>query len=343
MRVLITGATGFVGRAIVEELGKINLEIIRIGKSAEEKNDFAINSFNEYYSADISEYENLRQIENIERIDAVVHAAGLAHQFGNTAAAEFESVNVQGTKNILKLAVKLKAEHFILISSTAVYGIVQSAGNDYSNISEIEINENTVCRPETVYAESKLKAEKAALEECGKHEIALTILRLAPVIGENNVGNNVGNTARLIKAIDEKKFLWVGTGDNFKALIYKKDVARACAMILINKKKETEIFNLAAEPIKMKDFVKIISDELGKPVPRIKIPSKFLHFIFRLNKRFLGVGKIERSAATIEKWLSNDVYSAKKIRRAYGFEPETTMAAALGKQIESYRQSKGVR
>ncbi len=251
MKVLITGANGFVGREIVNELRRLNFNVIRVGRNRATTGDLTLRESNEYFAADISNYKNLSPMEKIGKVDAVIHAAGLAHQFKNIDRKRFEAVNVRGTENVSELAVRLKARQFILISSTAVYGIKNKGEKGGRKLAEIEINEEDECRPETAYAESKLEAEKAARRICEKNGIALTILRLAPVIGENNVGN----AARLTEALDGNKFLWIGDGDNLKTLIYKKDAARACALVLTNKKGGTEIFNLAAEPIKMADFV----------------------------------------------------------------------------------------
>ncbi len=160
----------------------------------------------------------------------------------------------------------------------------------------------------------------------------MTILRLAPVIGEENVGN----AARLVRAIDKRKFIWIGKGENLKTLIYKRDVARAVAVVLMNKTGQLEIFNLAANAITMKEFVGEIEKQLNKSVPNFYIPSGILQTIFLLNKKILDIEKINKLSNTVEKWLSNDVYSARKIKQKYNFEPQTSMAEAVKKQVEWY-------
>lgn len=341
MKVLITGANGFVGREIVSELSARNFEVIQVGgKRSGNENKMLDNSealkAGEILPVDIARYETLLPLENIGRVGAVIHSAGLAHQFKNIERERFEAVNVEGTKNVLRLALKLKAEQFILIGSTAVYGIKKTAANVGQKLSEIEIDETAECRPATVYAESKLEAENAARDICEKNNVALTIFRLAPVVGEDSAGN----TARLIEAIDGNRFLWVGAGQNYKSLIYKRDAARACAAVLPNKKGGTEIFNLAAEPLKMADFVRMIAENLGKSIPPVKIPAAVLELIFRVNRKTFEIKKIDNLAGTIEKWLSDDVYSTGKIADAYGFKAETSIETAVEKQIAAYRTNR---
>jgi nucleoside-diphosphate-sugar epimerase len=322
MKVIVTGAGGFVGKEIVGELLKNNNDVLGIGKTKHSKPPELENKVSsDYFASDITDYKNLTGLEKLENVDAVVHSAGLAHQFGDIEKEKFYKVNVLGTKNIAELAVKIKAGQFILISSTAIYGIKKNS-----------IDEETVCQPETLYAESKLEAENICIEICRQNNLPLTILRLAPVIGENNVGN----AARLVSAIDKKRFVWIGKGENLKTLIYKNDAARAVLKILQNKKAGIEVFNLAAKPVLMKEFVGEIEKQLKKKAPKFYIPSGILQRIFSINKKILGIAKINKISETVEKWLSDDIYSAQKIKKEYNFEAQTSIAEAIEKQVKFY-------
>jgi len=258
----------------------------------------------------------------------------LAHQFGDTKKEQFDAVNVTGTENVLNLGVKLKIKHFILIGSTAVYGVQKSARVIGSNRSIID--ENGVLAPPTLYAESKLSSERVCRRVCEENKIPLTIFRLAPVIGEDNTGN----VARLISAIDKNRFVWVGDGQNLKSLIYKRDVARACVKLLESKKNATEIFNLAAEPVRMKDFVNQIARHLNKKIFPVQIPASIPRMVFDLNAKLFDLKKINKISETVEKWLADDVYAADKIAQAYDFRPTTTIEEAIKKQVDQYIMTK---
>ena len=144
MRVLVTGASGFVGREIVCELKTRGFDVIQM--FGETKRLAA----GEIFSADVADAKSFAEIEKIEPVDAVIHAAGLAHQFDETKREKFWAVNVRGTKNVAGLAVKLKAWQFILIGSTAVYGAEKAAGENREKISEIETDENAESRQQTI-------------------------------------------------------------------------------------------------------------------------------------------------------------------------------------------------
>ncbi len=107
--------------------------------------------------------------------------------------------------------------------------------------------------------------------------------------------------------------------------------------ILTNKTGETEIFNLAAEPIRMKDFVGEIAKHLDKAIPKISISPRFLNMVFQLNTKLFGLKKIYGLSDTVEKWLSDDIYSAKKIEEVYGFKPKFSIAEAIERQVNWYK------
>jgi nucleoside-diphosphate-sugar epimerase len=325
MRILVTGATGFVGKEIVAELLKKNYDVFCLGSSKSKNSDNLPN----FLKADVGDSENLEKIEELKNIDVIIHSAGLAHQFGEVKKEDFWKVNVEGTRNVVALAAKVKAKQFILISSVAVYG------KSRRQKKQIAVDEDFECEPEGFYAQSKLESEKIAREICEKDEkeqIPLTILRLATVIGENDRGN----TARLAKMIDKGKFFWIGKGENYKSLIYKNDVARACLSVLDKKTNETEIFNVTAEPVSMKEIVSEIALQLNRKIPKIYIPGGLLQKTFRAGAKISRIKKISKVSETVEKWLSDDIFSGEKIAFEYGFRAETSIREALGRQVEAY-------
>jgi nucleoside-diphosphate-sugar epimerase len=335
MKILVTGATGFVGKAIVAELLQEKFDIYCLGSQKSENRDDLPN----FYKADVERFESLRNLENLGKIDVLIHTAGLAHQFGKITEENFWKTNVEGTRNTALLAINLKVRHFILISSVAVYGkgAFKKKNSKTATAENINfIDENSICEPDGIYARSKLESEIAAREICEKQQIPLTILRLATVIGEGDRGN----VSRLIKAVDTNRFVWVGTGENYKSLIYKTDVGRACRIVLNKKRAETEIFNLTAEPLKMKQIVGQIASQLKKRIPKFSISAVTLKKLFRLNAWYFRFKKIEKLSETVEKWLSEEVFSGEKIKEEYGFRAETSIVEAIGRQAEFYKNQK---
>lgn len=323
MKVIVIGATGFVGKAIVSELRGNLISVIAVGgpRSAPLQEADGLQSIN---GIDITNSDDMATLENIQNVDAVIHAAGLAHQFGKVTREDLWNVNVAGTEKVARLAQNLAVRHFMLISSVLVYGRGSSRNEVLSEIS--------ICQPEDAYARSKLAGEEIASEICGKAAIPLTILRPAPIIGEGSKGN----FRRLIRLIAKRRFVWLGNGRNRKSLVSVSDVAKACRVVLENKKSESEIFNIAGPPMEMKEIVTEITRSLSLKPSNISIPVTPVRGILKFGTLIFPVNGATRLLNTIEKWISDDIYSAEKIRQQYGFAADSDLKAVIRLEVDWY-------
>ena len=327
-KILITGANGFVGGALLSELQNSG-QFEVFGIVGRKNPAFKLSPAQKIFQADISEYETFRETENLKNIDILIHCAGLAHQFGRIEREDFRKVNVRGTENVCRLAQKIGVRHFVSISSVAVYG-------DYGNQL---IDETFECRPLGFYAESKLESERLAIEFCEKNNLRLTILRPSTVIGEGDRGN----TARLITTIDKNLFFWIGKGINQKSLIYKTDLAKAILKMLESPEESgTEIYNLTAEAVSMSEIVGTISETLQRRPRRLKIPENLLRAFFLVNKTKLSFERLKKLEKTFEKWLSDDIFDGRKFREKFEFCPETKISEALERQVKYYLRQKKI-
>ncbi|HTK37888.1 MAG TPA: NAD-dependent epimerase/dehydratase family protein [Pyrinomonadaceae bacterium] len=317
MKAIVFGASGFVGREIAAQLRQHHFEVIEIyGPCSPIKAQQP-----DRYQTDITDEGQVMSLSDIGKADVVVCAAGIAHRPNSVPKDEFWRVNVKGVENVARLAGKLGACHFVLFSSVLVYG-----NNDGAQ----PVTENSECRPQDIYAKSKLAAEQIATKICLEFSINLTIFRPAPIIG----AGSKGNFARLIKAIANGRFLWVGSGENLKSLVYVGDVARACVEVIERKEPGVEIFNLAAPPVKMKTVVNQIASILNRRVPKFQIPASVaigpLRILASIIPGFSG------SAKTLEKWLANEVYSAVAIGDAYGYDDWTDLPEAISIDVKNW-------
>ena len=315
--VLVTGANGFLGREILFELAGESVNV-----HATDMGDACSDSGIVYEKADITQPENL--IGAIGNPDVVVHAAGLAHIFSPNALSNerFRRINEIGTENVAKASVQVGVRHLILISSVSVYGPYTLGQYD----------ENTPCRPTGPYAISKYAGELRAIEVARRSDMALTILRLATLYGEQDPGN----IKRLIQSIDKWPFLWIGDGRNRKSLLYKGDAARACKMVALSPAKGIRVFNVSGPPCTMREIVYTLSEYLGKrPLPG-RVPA---HLALGLSSSFsrLPIKKLKRVHPTVKKWLAEDVYDTRRFERVFGFTPDVDIEEGLRREVVWYR------
>lgn len=197
MEILVTGANGFLGKAIVNELDP-NHKIYSLSRTS---GDFRVS------------LEREVPLFN-HKFDLVIHAAGKAHSLPKREAErrQFHTVNVIGAENLLKGIEQVGLpEQFVFISSVSVYG--QDSG--------INIDEDQSLGAKDPYGLSKIAAEELIIEWCKKQNVICTILRLPLLVGKNPPGN----LGALLRAIDKGYYLNIGGGKARKSMVLARDVA----------------------------------------------------------------------------------------------------------------------
>jgi len=195
MKILLTGSTGFLGKAIKEIIPVDDL--ITLGR-----HDCNI-------IADISV-----DFPILPPVNYVIHAAGKAHLVPKTEKDkyDFHLINVIGTQNLLKALEHNLPESFLFISSVAVYG--KSTG--------ILINEEEELTAIDSYGKSKIEAERLVKKWCSKNGVRLSILRLPLVVGPNPPGN----LGAMIKGIQKGYYFNIAGGIARKSMVSRIDVAK---------------------------------------------------------------------------------------------------------------------
>lgn len=236
MRILLTGASGFLGRIIAEELK--DHKVIPLSNSGSG------------IRADLS-----CEVPSLPVLDLVIHAAGKAHLVPRTDDEKraFVDVNVNGTRNLLEGLDEIveNIKGFVFISSVSVYG--KSAG--------AMISEKEMLLAEDPYGLSKIEAEKLVIEWCEKHEITFAILRLPLVVGPNPPGN----LKSMIEGIRKGFYFNICGGRAKKSVVLAEDVAG----IILKAAEVGGIYNLTdGYHPSFNELAAEISRQLDKPQPR---------------------------------------------------------------------------
>lgn len=318
---LLTGATGFLGRRIVDHFAAADRRLRCTGRS----DGIELPG---YRPADLC--DTRRVVPLMKDVDTVIHAAGLAHQFGKRQNAKnaFIQNNVRATENVLDAAARSGVEHVVLVSSVSVYGPHGQTGD------------MACCHPEGWYAESKLAAERTATEIASQAAMRLTTLRMATIYGEGDRGN----VRRLLSALRDRRFVWIGSGRNRKSLIHVDDAARACVVAASTKRRERDplikTYNVSAPPCYMRDIVRALEDSLGVTAAPMFLPaSPLLYMAWAADKMTPGFGLTTRLHNTIRKWVRDDVYDGTDFMKDYGFQLEVTLQDGVSREVAWHRRA----
>lgn len=287
-KVLLTGASGFLGQSIQPTLSKIYyMDNLGRGK------DFNI-------CCDLS-----TEVPIMTSIyDIVVHIAGKAHSIPNSdlEIQDFYNVNFEGTKNLcLGLEKAGVPKAFIFISTVAVYGCESG---------EL-INEEHPLNGATPYALSKIKAEQFLVEWAKEHNVILSILRPSLIAGPNPPGN----LGAMINGINSGKYLSINGGKAKKSVVMAQDIANLIPLLI----DKGGVYNVCdSNNPSFRDLELLITTQLGK--------SKPLNLPLWLAKAFglLGdcMGKYAPiNSSKVEKITSTLTFSNEKIKKELDWKP----------------------
>ena len=330
-RILITGASGFIGSFIVAEALRHDMEVwaaIRATSSKKYLQDERIH----FIELDFSSEEKLKKQLQSYSFNYVVHAAGATKC---TKRDDFFRINTQGTQHFVNalLALNMPIERFVFISSLSVYGAIHEQ-LPYKNIDETDIPQ-----PNTAYGESKLKAEKVLANTVynGK-TLPYVILRPTGVYGPREKDYFL-----MAKSIKGHIDFSVGFQRQDITFIYVKDLVQAVFLAIDNAETGRAYFLTDGEVYQSSTFSNLIRAELGNPWwIRIKAPIALLRIV-----TFFGdiLGRITGKLSP----LNNDKYQILKQRnwrcniqpivKELGYKPEYNLERGVKETMDWYKNN----
>jgi UDP-glucose 4-epimerase len=232
MRFVVTGGAGFIGNNIVRNLLEkgYSVDIVDNMHTGKMKNISGIKKDINLHKIDIRNYDELEKI--LRNSDGVFHEAALtAVQESYEKTKEYFDVNVNGTKNIFKIAKKHNLK-VVFASSSSVYG----------NTTNVPIKENFPRNPINPYGETKLQDELLA-EKYSKF-IDVIGLRYFNVYGKGQTKTYAGVITKFINKLNKKQPPKIfGDGSQKRDFIFVEDIAEANVRVMLSKLK-TGFFNV---------------------------------------------------------------------------------------------------
>lgn len=298
MKILVTGASGFIGSFIVEEALRQGMETwaaVRRGSSRQYLQDPRIH----FIELDFSSQQQLEEQLRGQQFDYVVHAAGATKCLH---AADFYEVNAMGTIRLARalVAVAMPLRRLVYISSLSVFGAIREQ-QPYE-----EITEHDTPRPNTHYGRSKLQAEHyLEMLASGNDEVVgqqgkdfpYIVLRPTGVYGPREKDYYL-----MAKSISRHSDFAVGFRRQDITFVYVQDVVQAIFLALDHGMSGRKYFLTDGEVYQSTDFSELIRHELGQPwVFRLKAPLWLLRVVTYLGEYW---GRIMGRPTT----LNNDKY-----------------------------------
>lgn len=326
MKILITGASGFIGSFIVEEAIKRGFETwaaIRKSSSKAYLQDERIH----FIKLDFSSQEQLEEQLKGHAFDYVVHAAGATkclHQ------EDFFRINTEGTQNFVKalLHLQMPLKRFIYISSLSIMGAIREQ-QPYE-----EIRESDEPKPNTAYGKSKLEAEKWLESQ----PIPYVILRPTGVYGPRE-----RDYFLQIQSIKNHMDFAVGFQRQDITFVYVTDVVQAIFLALEKGETGRKYFLSDGEVYQSATFSDLVHEELGRPWwIRITAPIWLLRIITcagdwwgRKTGKMSALNNDKFNILRQRNWRCN----IQPARDELGYDPKVKLAEGVRRSIQWYKEN----
>lgn len=253
---LITGATGFVGSHVADGAKARGFAVRALARPTADLTHLkALGA--EIVPGDVTDPDAVRRA--VAGIDVVVHAAAKVGDWG--PVDEYRRVNVGGLRNLLEAVKGTPVRRFVHVSSLGVYAARHHFGTDEAEpLPESQIDG---------YTQSKVEAEKLALEYVRRENVPVTILRPGFVYGPRD--RTV--LPRLADRLRERTVVYIARGRYALNTTYVGNLADAVFLAAENPAAVGEVFNLTdGEFVSKRRFFETIADGLGLPRPRGSVP-----------------------------------------------------------------------
>ena len=306
MHVLVTGATGFVGHALVPMLKNAGHKVtIAVRNNATAGHLTGVHVKN---IVDIGPTTNW--LDALTNIDAIIHLAGRAHVMAETsedAVAAYRHINVEGTRQLAQAASDIGIKRMVFLSSVKVNG---------ERTGDHPFNETMSPNPEDAYGRSKLEGEQALLSISAKSSLEPVIVRTPLVYGSYVKGNFLS----LLRICAKNLPLPLGGLTNRRSLIYVKNLADVLIQCLTHTKADGKLYLVSdGESLSTAPLIKNVAFALGKMPQLFSFPKVLLKAAGLLTGKNIAISRLTESLEV------NDF----AIRRDLGWTPPFTMVQGL--------------
>lgn len=312
MRYLVTGSTGFLGRALTERLLKDGHEVIGVSRRPDPLPTKHI----------ASSLERLSSLVEFSPIDGIFHTAAKVGMWGDRD--EFHKTNVEGTRRLLDLAVESGIDRFVYTSSPSVI----ANGRDLENVDErVPYPDNYLA----YYPETKSIAERMVLRETRLKTIAL---RPHLIFGPGDTN--------LIPTILEKgaKLKRIGKKENLADFTYIDDCVSAHVLameaLIKNPNSRNRVYFISqGEPYPLWRFVEKILQSKGLSLSSRVVNPRLAYFLATASEFVAGITKKEPKLTRflVEEMSTHHYFDISAAKKELGFKPSFSIEEGLKRAL----------
>jgi len=308
--IAVTGATGFIGRALIFEFLKHDVELIASIRKTDSTLPEQVKTINTGELLASTDWSSA-----LKNVDIVIHMAARVHVMHDDSSnplAEFRKTNTAATLNLAKQAAASGATRFIFVSSIKANGQSQH-----------KLSPDDTSVPDDPYGLSKYEAEQGLLALAKKTNMEVVIIRPPLVYGPNVKGNFLS----LLKCVQNNIPLPLGSIHNLRSFVALDNLVDFICFCADSAKAANEVFIVSdGEDISTTELLNKIAKAFNKKALLIPVPATTLSFVAKL------IGK----NAVANRVLESLQVDSSKATELLGWKPIISMDTQLKKIAASY-------
>jgi nucleoside-diphosphate-sugar epimerase len=326
MKILVTGATGFIGKRLVEFMSKQGHDISCFVRKM--SNISSLKKLNvKFVYGDILDKKSIEKAVSDNEI--IIHLVGI-QSFSEYSKKLYDSLyetNVSGLKNLLDVVVSKKSKNLrkiVFLSSTAAVGLTNG-----------KVDEGVRCKPISAYQKTKYEGEKLCLDYVEKYGLPIVILRPSMIYGTKDDHSQI---QKMVSFVRKGFFPVIGNGKNNVPMIYIDDAVRGITIGALKGKSGNIYYITNDKKTTMNELVDIIGKKLNRDVVKIKVPVFIAYMgaaVFELIYRFVGK-RFSMSRRRVLSMSSNRIFDISKAKNELNFSQKVSVSGGISKAIEIY-------
>ncbi len=321
-RIVVTGATGFVGKRLCKALEERGYTLRILARS--DKEDPYFRSLNaEILRADVTDPAMVGDL--MSGADGVVHMAAVVGGAG-MSDDQFREVHVRATERLLEGAVRAGIKRFLHVSTIGVLGAT----------GRTPVDETAPYNVKDIYQITKAEGERAALAHDGNEGMRVTVVRPAAVYGPGD-----RRLLKLFRSVARGTFRMIGDGETMIHPVYVDDLVEGMALAFESERAGGRAYILGGpEPVSLNQWVDTIAAKAEQPLSALSIPYAPVWVAAVICEALCGVLRIAPPLfrRRVDFFVKDRAFSIDRARNELGYAPKVDLNEGTERTLAWYKE-----